>query len=106
MIFILHTSCQKLDVIWESLSVMMLHGVLKQHSMCSKKSSVKLAAIVSSQVGMNSAYFVTWHTIVSMLLCSWPFLIDSGRPMIQSRLISLNGEFQVSVGIGRGSNWP
>ena len=65
---------------------------------------MKSAAVVSSQVGINSAYLVTWHTTVRMLLYSWLFLNDDGKPVIQSRLISLNGEFHVSVRIGRGSN--
>src|SRR5580692_1479551 len=106
MIFISHTSRQKSEVIRESRSLTTLLGVPKRHSTCSKKSSAKSAAVVSSRVGMNNAYFVTQHTIVSMLLYSWPFLMDGGKPVIQSRLISLNSEFHVSVGTGRGSNWP
>jgi hypothetical protein len=92
-------------VIWESQSLTILLGVPKWHSTYSKKSSAKSAAVVSSHIGMNNAYFVTRHTIVSMLLYSWPFLMDGGKPVIQSRLISLNGEFHISVGIRRGSNW-
>src|SRR4051794_26053129 len=106
MIFISHTSRQKSDVIRESRSVTMLRGVPKRHSTCSKKSSAKSAAVVSSLVGMKSAYLVTRHTTVKMLLYSSPFLIDGGKPVIQSRLISLNGEFHVSVGMGSGSSWP
>src|SRR5436190_17952629 len=79
----------------------MLLGEPKRHSTCSKKSSANSAAVVSSRVGMNNAYLVTRHTIMRILLYSWPFFIDGGKPVIQSRLISLNGEFHVSVGIGR-----
>src|SRR5881394_2711834 len=106
MIFISQTSLQKSDVIRESRSVTMLRGEPKRHSTCSKKSSAKSAAVVSSRVGRNNAYLVTRHTTVRILLYSLPSLIDGGKPPIQSRLISLNGAFPMSVGIGNGSSLP
>src|SRR5438045_7639934 len=106
MIFISHTSCQKSDMIRESRSVTMLCGVPKWHSTCSKKTSANSAAVASSLTGINNAYLVTQHTTVRILLYFWPFLNDGSRPIIQSRLISLNGKFHVSIGIGRGSNFP
>ena len=84
----------------------MLLGEPNRHSTCSKNSSAKSAAVVSSRVGINRAYLVTWHTMVRMLLYSWLFFNDGGSPVTQSRLISLNGEFHVFFGTGRGSNWP
>ena len=104
MILISQTSHQKSEVIQKSLSITMLHEKPKQHSTCSKNSSAKSAAVMSSQVGINSVYLVTQHTTVRMLLYSWPFLNDSDKSIIQSRLISLNSEFHVSVEIDRDSN--
>ena len=106
MIFISQTSRQKSDVIRESRSVTILRGVPKRHLTYSKKSLAKLVAIVLSRVGINSAYFVTRHITIRILLYSFPSLINGGSPIIQLRLISLKGEFYILVGIGRGYNLP
>ena len=95
----MQTSRQNLDVIRESLSDIMPLDVSKRHSTCRKKSSAKSAAVVSLRVGMNRAYFVSLSTTVSIASKRSPFLcLDSGNPVIQSKLISANGY----SGIGRG----
>src|SRR5436305_8247442 len=87
------TSLQESEVMRESRSETTPLGVPKRHSTTSKKSSAKSAAEVSSRVGMNSAYFVNRSTIVRIALkrCPLRFCLDSGKPVIQSRLIALKG---------------
>src|SRR5436189_5565729 len=102
------TSLQKSDVMRESRSETTPLGVPKRHSTTSKKSSAKSAAEVSSRVGMNSAYFVNRSTIVRIALkrCPLRFCLDSGSPVIQSRLISLKGSVATFVGIGKCFDLP
>src|SRR6266516_4220203 len=106
MIFTSYTSRQNSKVIRESLSVTTLLGVLKRYSIYLKNSLAKSTIVESSRVGINRAYFVTQHTIVSILSYSSPFRLKTGNPVIQSKEISLKGEFQRSVGIGKGYSWP
>src|SRR5579871_3431377 len=104
MICISQISRQKSEVIRESLSVTILLGVPKRHSTFSKNNCAKSAAVVSSCVGKNRAYFVTRQTTVSMLSYACPLRVETGSPVIQSKLISLKGAFHKSVGIGSGSS--
>ena len=106
MILASHISRQNSKVIWESLSVITLLSIPKRHSIYLKNSLAKLTVVESSRVGINKAYFVIRHIIVSILSYSSPFRLKTGNPVIQSKEISLKGEFQRSVGIGRGYNWP
>src|SRR5437773_5187256 len=102
------TSLQKSDVMRESRSETTPLGVPKRHSTCSKNSSAKSAAEVSSRVGMNSAYFVNRSTTMRIALTRCPLRVCkySGKPVIQSRLIALKGSITTFVGIGRGFNLP
>jgi hypothetical protein len=93
------TSHQNPDVICESLSDTMPLGVPKRHSTCRKKSSAKSAAVVLLRVSMNRVYFVNLSIIMSIVSkCSSFLYLDSGNPVIQFRLIFVNGY----SGIGRG----
>src|SRR5205809_7293121 len=82
IIWISQTSRQKSDVRRESLLETMPLGVPKRHSTCRKNSSAKSTVVVSSRVGINSAYFVTRHTTVNILLYSCPSLSDVGNLVI------------------------
>ena len=82
IIWTLHTSCQKSNVIQESLLDTMLFGISNRHLTCSKNNLAKSTIVVFSQVGKNKVYFVIQYTIIRMLLYTCLFLIKVGNLVI------------------------
>ena len=104
IIWMLQISLQKANVIQESRLEITPSSVLKRHSTFLKNYLARLTIVVSLRVGINKAYFVIQYTIVSILLYVFLLRLDLGKPIIQSRLISLKG--LRLVGKGRGLSLP
>ena len=88
-------------------SVTTFSGVPYLYSTYLKNNVAKSAADVLSRVGINNVYFVSRLTTVRITLkLSLVLVRDSGSPVIQSKLIYLNGAVITSSGTGKGYNFP